>query len=68
MAKEIERKPEKISNQHGYMLKKKETNDSKNMVCYGCGQTGHMAKDKDCSKNNNDKKKMTVQMYAARED
>jgi len=38
------------------MLKKKETNDSKNkeplmkVVCYGCGQTGHMAKDKECPK------------------
>jgi len=56
------------------MLKKKETNDSKNkkllkkVVCYGCGQTGHMAKNKNCSKNNKDKKKMTVQIYTARED
>ena len=55
------------------MPKKKETNDSKNKellkkaVCYGCGQTGHMAKDKDCPKNNKDMK-MTLQMYMARED
>ena len=56
------------------MPKKKETNDSKNkeplkkVVCYGCGQTGHMAKDKDCPKNNKDKKKTTMQIYMARED
>jgi len=56
------------------MPKKKETNDSKNKeplkksVCYGCGQTGHMVKDKNCPKNNKDKKKTTVQIYAARED
>jgi len=34
-------------------------------------KTGHMAKDKECpknNKNNKDKKKMTVQIYAARED
>jgi len=73
LAKEIERKPERIPNQREYTLKK-ETNDSKNkellkkVVCYGCGQTGHMAKDKNCPKNNKDKKKMTVQIYAARED
>ena len=72
-AKEIERKPERISNQHEYMPKK-ETNDSKNkeqlkkVVCYGCGQTGHMTKDKNCPKNNKDKKKVTTQIYAARED
>jgi len=72
-AKEIERKPERIPNQHEYMPKKKETNDSKNKellkkaVCYGCGQTGHMAKDKDCPKNNKDKKKTTTQMYAVEE-
>jgi len=74
LAKEVERKPERVPNQHEYMLKKKETNDSKNKeplkkaVCYGCGQTGHMAKDKDCPKNNKDKKKMTMQIYMARED
>jgi len=40
-AKEIERKPERIPNQHEYTPKKKETNDSKNkellmkVVCYG---------------------------------
>ena len=57
LAKEIERKPERIPNQHEYTPKKKETNDSKNkeplmkVVCYGCGQTGHMAKDKECPKN-----------------
>jgi len=56
------------------MLKKKETSDSKNkeplkkVVCYGCGQTGHMVKDKNCPKNNKDKKKVTTQIYAARED
>ena len=56
MAKEIERKPERIPNRHEYMPKK-ETNDSKNkelpikVVCYGCGQTGHMAKDKECLEN-----------------
>jgi len=56
------------------MPKKKETSDSKNKellkkaVCYGCGQTGHMAKDKNYPKNNKDKKKMTVQIYMARED
>ena len=41
------------------------------VVCYGCGQTGHMAKNKDCpknNKNNKDKKKMTAQIYMARED
>jgi len=43
------------------------------VVCYGCGQTGHMAKDKECPKNikniknNKDKKKMTTQIYTARE-
>jgi len=40
-------------------------------VCYGCGQTGHMAKDKECpknNKNNKDKKKTTMQIYMARED
>jgi len=56
------------------MLKKKETNDSKNkkllkkVVCSGCGQTGHMAKDKNCPKNNKDKKKTTTQIYMGRED
>jgi len=55
------------------MLKKKETSDSKNkeplkkVVCYECGQTGHMAKDKNGPKNNKDKKKMTMQIYVARE-
>jgi len=58
------------------MLKKKETNDSKNkellvkVVCYGCGQTGHMVKDKECpknNKNNKDKKETTMQIYMARE-
>jgi len=77
LAKEIERKLERIPNQCEYTLKKKETNDSKNKellkkaVCYGCGQTGHMVKDKDCfknNKNNKDKKKTTMQIYAARED
>jgi len=74
LAKEVERKPERIPNRHEYMLKKKETSDSKNKkplkkaVCYGCGQTGHMVKDKNCPKNNKDKKKTTVQIYAARED
>jgi len=40
-------------------------------VCYGCGQTGHMAKDKECpknNKNNKDKEKATAQIYMARED
>jgi len=56
------------------MSKRKETIDSKNKellkkaVCYGCGQTGHMAKDKNCHKNNKDKKRMTMQIYAAREE
>jgi len=74
LAKEIERKPERIPNQCEYTPKKKETNDSKNKellmkaVCYGCGQTGHMVKDKECPKNNKDKKKMTTQIYEARED
>jgi len=70
----VERKPERIPNQCEYTLKKKVTSDSKNKeplkkaVCYGCGQTGHMAKDKNCSKNNKHKKKMTTQIYVARED
>ena len=38
------------------------------MVCYGCGQTGHMAKDKNWPKNNKDKKKTTAQIYMGRED
>jgi len=41
------------------------------VVCYGCGQTGHMVKDKECpknDKNNKDKKKATAQIYMARED
>jgi len=38
------------------------------VVCHGCDQTGHMVKDKNCPKNNKDKKKMTMQIYAARED
>jgi len=56
------------------MLKRKETNDSKNKeplkkaVCFGCGQTGHMVKDKNCPKNNKDKKRMTMQIYVAREE
>ena len=56
------------------MPKRKETNDSKNkellkkMVCFGCGQTGHMAKDKNCPKNNKDKKRMTAQIYTEREE
>jgi len=74
LAKEIERKPERILNRHEYIPKKKETSDSKNkellkkVVCYGCGQTGHMVKDKNCPKNNKDKKKTTMQIYVARED
>ena len=56
------------------MGSRKETNDSKNkeplkkVVCFGCGQTGHMAKDKKCPKNNKDKKRTTAQIYAAREE
>jgi len=56
------------------MLKRKETNNSKNkeplkkMVCFGCGQTGHMVKDKICPKNNKEKKRMTAQIYTAREE
>jgi len=56
------------------MPKGKETNNSKNkellkkVVCFGCGQTGHMAKDKMYPKNNNKKKRTTVQIYAAREE
>jgi len=38
------------------------------VVCYGCGQTGHMVKDKHCPKNNKDKKKVTMQIYTTRED
>jgi len=74
LAKEIERKPERIPNQREYMPKKKETNDSKNKeplkkaVYYECGQTGHMVKDKNCPKNNKDKKMTTTQIYVARED
>jgi len=55
-AKEIERKPERNPNWCKYTSKRKETIDSKNKeplkkaVCYGCGQTGHMVKDKNCPK------------------
>jgi len=47
-------------------LKKKEP--PKKAVCYGCGQVGHMAKDKKCPKNNKEKKKTTAQIYMGRED
>jgi len=73
-AKEVERKPERNPNQCEYMSKRKETIDYKNKellkkaVCYGCGQTGHMAKDKNCPKHNKDKKRTTTQIYVAREE
>jgi len=38
------------------------------VVCFGCGQTGHMAKDKICPKNSKEEKRMTMQIYVARED
>ena len=74
LAKEIERKQERIPNQHEYTPKKKETSDSKDKellkkaVCYGCGQAGHMVKNKNCPQNNKKKKKKTMQIYMARED
>jgi len=73
LAKEVERNPERNPNQHKYMSKRKETIDSKNkemlnkVVCFRCGQTGHMAKNKNCPKNNKYKKRMTTQIYVARE-
>jgi len=73
-AKKVERKPDRNPNRHEYTLKRKETIDSKNkeplkkVVCFGCGQTGHMVKDKNCPKNNKDKIRMTMQIYMVREE
>ena len=73
LAKEVERKPERSPNRCEY-LKRKETINSKNkeplkkVVCFRCGQTGHMVKDKNCPKNNKDKKRMITQIYTAREE
>jgi len=50
LAQEVERNPERNPNWCEYMPKRKETNDSKNkellkkVVCFRCGQTGHMVK------------------------
>jgi len=74
LAKEVERNPERNPNQCEYTLKRKKTNNSKNkellkkVICFRCGQTGHIAKDRNCPKNNKDKKRTTVQIYAAREE
>ena len=74
LAWEVERNPERNPNQHEYMPKRKETNNSKNkeplkkVVCFRYGQRGHMVKDKKCPKNNKDKKRMTMQIYVAREE
>jgi len=57
LAQEADRKPERNPSQYENVSKRKETNDLKSkespkeVVCFGCGQMGHMMKDKICPKN-----------------
>jgi len=71
---ETDRKPERGQNQHEKTSKRKESNELKSkespkkVICFGCGQMGHLVKNKKCPKNNKEKTKVTVQIYTARDD